>query len=117
MEAARRLKARIQAHQITTGVLATDLLWPRLVEFLRLAEIDLSDCRSNGSGAAGRDRHARDHDGHGDRALRPVDGSGCGGADGSCKDEGSDRPDSGCRTAGGKEYVAQAQQETLDAAD
>ncbi len=40
MEAARRLKARIQAHQITTGVLATDLLWPRLVEFLRLAEID-----------------------------------------------------------------------------
>ena len=40
MEAAKRLRAKVQALQITTGVLATDLLWPQLVEFLQRAEID-----------------------------------------------------------------------------
>lgn len=40
MEAAKRLRAKVQARQITTGVLATDMLWPQLVEFLRRAEID-----------------------------------------------------------------------------
>ncbi|MFP6643585.1 MAG: aldolase/citrate lyase family protein [Candidatus Latescibacterota bacterium] len=40
MEAAKRLRAKVQAGQITTGVLATDLLWPQLVEFLQKAGID-----------------------------------------------------------------------------
>ena len=40
MEAAKRLRAKVQALQITTGVLTTDLLWPQLVEFLQRAEID-----------------------------------------------------------------------------
>ncbi|MDP6017669.1 MAG: aldolase/citrate lyase family protein [Candidatus Latescibacteria bacterium] len=40
MEGARRLRAKLAAGQITTGVLATDLLWPQLVEFLQQAEID-----------------------------------------------------------------------------
>lgn len=40
MEAARRLRARVAAGELTTGVLATDLLWPQLVEFLRGADID-----------------------------------------------------------------------------
>jgi 2-keto-3-deoxy-L-rhamnonate aldolase RhmA len=40
MEAAKRLRAKVQAGQITTGVLATDRLWPQLVEFLQKAGID-----------------------------------------------------------------------------
>lgn len=40
MEAAKRLRAKVAAGQMTTGVLATDLLWPQLVEFLRGAGID-----------------------------------------------------------------------------
>ncbi|MDA0337178.1 MAG: aldolase/citrate lyase family protein [bacterium] len=40
MEAAKRLRARVAAGQITTGVLATDLLWPQLLEFLQLAGVD-----------------------------------------------------------------------------
>ena len=40
MEAARRLRRRLEAGEITTGVLATDLLWPQLVEYLRRAGID-----------------------------------------------------------------------------
>lgn len=40
MEAARQLRAKIDAGRVTTGVLATDLLWPQLVEFLRGAGID-----------------------------------------------------------------------------
>jgi 2-keto-3-deoxy-L-rhamnonate aldolase RhmA len=40
MEAAKRLRTKVAAGQITTGVLATDLLWPQLLEFLRQAGID-----------------------------------------------------------------------------
>lgn len=40
MEAARRLRAKVDAGHVTTGVLATDLLWPQLVEALRRAGID-----------------------------------------------------------------------------
>jgi len=40
MEAARRLRRRVAAGEITTGVLATALLWPQLVEYLRRAGID-----------------------------------------------------------------------------
>lgn len=40
MEAAKRLRAKVDAGDVTTGVLATDLLWPQLVEFLRGAGID-----------------------------------------------------------------------------
>ena len=40
MKAARILKERVAADQITTGVLATDLLWPGLVECLICAGLD-----------------------------------------------------------------------------
>lgn len=40
MDAARRLMDKVKRGTITTGVLATDLLWPQLVEFLQGAEID-----------------------------------------------------------------------------
>jgi len=40
MEAAKRLRAKVAAGQITTGVLATDLLWPQLIEFLQQAGVD-----------------------------------------------------------------------------
>ncbi len=40
METAKRLRAKIQAGEVTTGVLATDLLWPQLVEFVQQAGID-----------------------------------------------------------------------------
>lgn len=40
MEAARRLRAKVEAGQVTTGVLATDQLWPQLVELSRRAGID-----------------------------------------------------------------------------
>lgn len=40
MKAAQQLMARVTAGQITTGVLATDMLWPQLIEFLQLSQID-----------------------------------------------------------------------------
>lgn len=40
MKAAQQLRDKITAGQITTGVLATDQLWPQLLEFLQLAGID-----------------------------------------------------------------------------
>ena len=40
MKAARILKEKVAAGQITTGVLATDLLWPGLVECLICAGLD-----------------------------------------------------------------------------
>ncbi len=40
MKAARQLMQKVAEGRITTGVLATDLLWPQLIEFLRLAEMD-----------------------------------------------------------------------------
>jgi 2-keto-3-deoxy-L-rhamnonate aldolase RhmA len=40
MKAARQLMQKVGAGQITTGVLATDLLWPQLIEFLQLAQMD-----------------------------------------------------------------------------
>ena len=40
MKAARLLKAKVAAGQITTGALATDLLWPGLVECLMRADLD-----------------------------------------------------------------------------
>lgn len=40
MEAAKRLMKKVSAGRLTTGVLATDQLWPQMIEFLRLARID-----------------------------------------------------------------------------
>ena len=40
MKAARLLKAKVAAGQITTGALATDLLWPGLIECLMRADLD-----------------------------------------------------------------------------
>ncbi len=40
MRAARRLKEKVARGEITTGVLATDQLWPEMIEYLQLADID-----------------------------------------------------------------------------
>ncbi len=40
MKAAKELMAKVSAGRITTGVLATDMLWPQLVEFLQRARVD-----------------------------------------------------------------------------
>lgn len=40
MKAARILREKIASGRIVTGVLATDLLWPALVEYLRKADYD-----------------------------------------------------------------------------
>ena len=40
MRAARKLKAKVASGAITTGVLATDQLWPEMVEYLQRAGID-----------------------------------------------------------------------------
>ncbi len=40
MKAAQQLKEKVASGQITTGVLATDQLWPAIVEYLRKAGLD-----------------------------------------------------------------------------
>ena len=40
MRAARRLIEKVARGEITTGVLATDQLWPEMIEYLQLADID-----------------------------------------------------------------------------
>ena len=40
MEAARRLREKVDRGEITTGVLATDQLWPEMIEYLQRAGID-----------------------------------------------------------------------------
>lgn len=40
MEAARKLMAKVNQGEITTGLLATDQLWPELVEYLQMTDTD-----------------------------------------------------------------------------
>ena len=40
MEAARNLKAKVARGEITTGLLATDQLWPEMVEYLKMTATD-----------------------------------------------------------------------------